>query len=132
MSHLSAYLTAILVFLAVDAAWISAVMKPIFERNLGDMLLDSPRLSVAAGFYAFYILGVLYFCVWPAVNAEALRLAAMNGAILGFIAYGTYEATNMATLKNWTYGMMVLDVAWGMFLTALASVAGYGAYRALG
>jgi uncharacterized membrane protein len=56
-------------------------------------------------------------------------VAALNGAIIGFLAYGTYEATNLATLKGWSYEMLVVDVAWGMTLTAMTAVVGFLAYR---
>lgn len=129
MTHAAGYVAALATFLIIDAIWISVVMRPIFERNLGEFLLESPRLGAAATFYALYIAGVMYFAVGPAVSSGLVRTALLNGAILGFLAYGTYEATNMATLKGWTYGMVVIDVAWGMFLTALSAVVGYLCYR---
>ena len=129
MTHAAGYVAALATFLIIDAIWISVVMRPIFERNLGEFLLESPRLGAAATFYALYIAGVMYFAVGPAVSSGLVRTALLNGAILGFLAYGTYEATNMATLKGWTYGMVAIDVAWGMFLTALSAVVGYLCYR---
>lgn len=122
VTYAAGYIAAFATFLIIDAIWISAVMRPIFERNLGDFLLETPRLEAAAIFYAFYIAGVLYFAVSPALSTGSLRVALLNGAILGFLAYGTYEATNMATLKGWTYMMVAIDVAWGMTLTALSAV----------
>lgn len=129
MTYAVTYAVTAFFFLLVDAIWLNAVMKPVFERNLGDFLLESPRLVPAAAFYALYVAGILYFAVWPGAAAESLRLAAMNGAILGFLAYGTYEATNLATLRGWTYGMLALDVSWGMVLTALSATVGYAAWR---
>lgn len=129
MSYIVAYAAALLVFLIVDAIWLNFVMSPVFERNLGDMLLESPRLGIAAAFYAVYVLGILYFAAWPAITAGSWRPAVLNGAALGFLAYGTYEATNFATLKGWTYGMLAADIAWGAVLTAFSAVCAYLAYR---
>lgn len=129
VTHAIGYVATLATFLIIDAIWISVVMRPIFERNLGEFLLESPRLGAAAVFYAFYIAGVIYFAVGPALSSGSLRVALLNGAILGFLAYGTYEATNLATLKGWTYAMAAVDVAWGMFLTALSAVVGYLCYR---
>lgn len=123
------YLSALTVFLAVDAVWIRTVMRPIFERHVGAFLLDAPRLEVAAGFYAAYVAAVLYFAVSPGLAAGSGRLALLNGVLLGFVAYGTYEATNLATLKGWTYGMLAVDIGWGMFLTGITAVTGFFAYR---
>ena len=129
LTHAAGYVATLATFLIIDAIWISVFMRPIFERNLGEFLLDSPRLGAAATFYALYIAGVLYFAVGPALSSGSVRTVVFNGAFLGFLAYGTYEATNMATLRGWTYGMVVIDVAWGMFLTALSAVVGFLCYR---
>jgi uncharacterized membrane protein len=125
MPYAASYFAALVFFLAVDIAWITTVMRPIFERNVGALLLETPRMGAAAGFYALYVAGLLYFAVAPAVSAETWRVAALNGAIIGFLAYGTYEATNLATLKGWSYEMLVVDVAWGMTLTAMTAVVGF-------
>lgn len=129
---ISAYIAAAVVFLALDAAWLRLVAQPMFERNLGAFLLESPRLGVAAGFYALYVGGIVYFAVWPALAEGSARQAVVNGAILGFIAYGTYEATNLATLKGWTWGMLAMDLSWGVALTAAAAGAGHLAGRWIG
>jgi uncharacterized membrane protein len=109
MPYAASYFAALVFFLAVDIAWITTVMRPIFERNVGALLLETPRMGAAAGFYALYVAGLLYFAVAPAVSAETWRVAALNGAIIGFLAYGTYEATNLATLKGWSYEMLQGD-----------------------
>lgn len=131
MTYAVSYVAALAVFLAVDIVWISTMMRSIYERNVGGLLLESPRLAAAAGFYALYVAGILYFAVLPALGSESWRVAVLNGAILGFLAYGTYEATNLATLKGWTYGMLALDVAWGTALTALSAIVGFGVYRSM-
>lgn len=129
ISYALSYAVALTVFLAIDVVWIRNVMQPLFERNIGPFLLDTPRLGAAAAFYAFYIAGVIYFAVSPAAAAGSWRIAAAHGAFIGFLAYGAYEATNLATLKGWTYEMALVDVLWGMSLTSVAAIAGYAAFR---
>jgi uncharacterized membrane protein len=124
VSYLLSYLVVVVVFLAIDAIWLKLVMRPLFERFVGDQLLASPRLGVAAGFYALYCVGIVWFAVAPA-QGEGVGSAIRDGAILGFLAYGTYEATNLATLKGWDWRMAAVDVPWGMVLTALAAAAGH-------
>ena len=129
MPYLMSYVVGLVVFLSIDIVWIRAVMKPLFERNLGEMLLETPRLGAAGAFYACYVAGVVYFAVVPATAAESWRVAALNGAIIGFLAYGTYEATNFATLRGWTYQMLLIDISWGVVLTCGTAVAGYAVLR---
>jgi uncharacterized membrane protein len=57
--------------------------------------------------------------------------AVLNGAFLGALAYGTYEFTNYATLKDWHPEMVAVDLAWGTALTAVAAAAGVAAVRAV-
>ena len=51
--------------------------------------------------------------------------ALVNGALIGLLAYGTYDMTNLATLKGWSLQVSLVDMAWGAFLSATASAAGY-------
>jgi uncharacterized membrane protein len=57
---------------------------------------------------------------------------ALNGAILGLVAYGTYELTSWAVMRDWHPAMVATDLAWGTVLTAGAVAAGVAAARALG
>jgi uncharacterized membrane protein len=126
MSHLAAYAVTVVVFLVVDAIWLKLVIRPLFERFVGHMLLDDPRLGVAAGFYALYCVGLLYFAAIPATEpgGGGVPAALRDGALLGAFAYGTYEATNYATLKSWNWRMVAVDVAWGTVLSAVSAAAG--------
>lgn len=124
MSIIVVYAAVAAFFLAVDAVALKLIMRPLFERHVEDMLLADPRLGVAAAFYALYCVGIVYFAVLP--GAEQGPAAVMrDGAILGFLAYGTYEATNYATLKGWDWTMVAVDVAWGTALTACAALVGW-------
>lgn len=125
------YLICLAVFLVVDAVWLSLVMKPLFDRHVGELMRENFQFGAAAAFYLIYIAGVVYFCVVPALTAS-VWLAVLNGAILGFLAYGTYEFTNMTTLKGWQWSMVVTDTAWGMALTAFVALSGALAARAFG
>ena len=127
--HLTAYAAAAVAFLILDAFWLNLVANPLFRRNIGELMLESPRLGVAAAFYAIYVGGILYFAIAPAMAADKWQLALLNGCLLGLVAFGTYEATNMATLKGWTYEMVALDMAWGAVVTGLSAVAGFLAWR---
>ena len=40
------------------------------------------------------------------------------------ICYATFELTALSLLKQWTWRVVVVDVSWGMFMTALSSTLG--------
>ena len=115
--------------LAIDAVWLGLVAKGFYARQLGDLMLDQPRLSIAAVFYVMYSAVVVLLASAPAFRSGSLQDALLLGAILGFAAYGTYDITNLATLKNWPLFMSLVDMAWGTVLTAAASAVGYWLLR---
>lgn len=129
MAYLAVYLAALAVFLLLDAVWLKRVMRPLFEAHVGGLLRDEIRLGPAAGFYLAYVGGILYFASLPALAGGGVLRSALDGMLLGFLAYGTYEATNLATLRGWRWSMALTDTGWGMALTALTAAAGHLAAR---
>ncbi|AKH99460.1 putative membrane protein [Hoeflea sp. IMCC20628] len=115
--------------LAIDAIWLGLVAKGFYSRQLGDLMLDQPRLAIAALFYVMYSGAVVILASSAAARSGSLTDALMLGAILGFAAYGTYDITNLATLKNWPLTMSLVDMAWGTLLTTAASAVGYWLLR---
>ncbi|MEB8387512.1 DUF2177 family protein [Rhodobacteraceae bacterium KMM 6894] len=116
------YFVTFAVFLALDYVGLSYMIKPVFERHIPDLLLDSPRLGPAVVFYAFYIVGVLWFVSWPAlIGDRSLLWVFGTAALLGAMAYGTYEFTNLATIKGWSIQMVALDLTWGAVLTGISA-----------
>jgi len=94
------YVSTLIPFLIIDIVMLRTVMLPLFERNIGPLLAEETRIGVALIFYLFYVAGIIYFAILPGVRAEQPSLVVMNGAILGLLAYGTYEATNMAIRRE--------------------------------
>ena len=125
------YLITATVFLVVDAVMLKTVMKPLFEQHIGDWLLDEIRLRPAIIFYLFYVAGVLWFVSVSALRSEVSVNALIGGAILGAMAYGTYEFTNYATLRDWSLQMVAVDVTWGAVLTGFSAWVGVTLTRAL-
>lgn len=130
MSMAILYVVTVAVFLGLDFLGLSYILKPTFERYVGDMLLDSPRLGPAVVFYAFYIAGVLWFVGWPALTQQKPLLWVFgSAALLGAMAYGTYEFTNLATLRGWSWQMVATDLTWGTLLTGTSTTIGVAVTR---
>jgi len=132
MSFVTLYLATLVPFLIIDIAFLRTVMLPLFERNVGPLMADDVKIGVAAAFYLFYVAGIVYFAVYPGLKAGSVGLVVFNGALLGLLAYGTYEATNMATLRGWSWSMVMVDVTWGAVLTATSAYLGYTIARSIG
>lgn len=116
-------------FLALDLAWLGFVASDLYARALGDLLRPDAYLPAAALFYAFYVAVTVG---WAVLGARSKGNAARRGAGLGFVAYATYDLTNWAVLRDWPAILVPIDLAWGVFLTALAALAGRAAHDALG
>ncbi len=129
---LVAYAATLIVFCCADFIWLGWIAKGYYQSQLAGLLLAQPNWAAAVIFYALYAAGIVLFCIWPALEAAALGKAALLGALLGALAYATYDLSNLATLKGWPVALSLVDIAWGAFATALAASAGYQITRLSG
>lgn len=132
MQMIVLYVATLVVFLAVDVVGIRVLIRPVFERHIGDLLADPFRMGPAAAFYAFYIAGLLYFVSVPALRAGAPVQALLGGALLGLMCYGTYEFTSLAIMRDWSWQQVITDTLWGGFLTGFSAWAGVTIARMIG
>lgn len=129
---LELYAITIVVFLGIDFVWLSTMGDRFYRKQLGDLMRPSPDLVVALLFYLVYVVGALVLVVLPAAEKGSLMQAILGGALLGLVAYGTYDITNLSTIVGWPRIVAVVDLAWGTTLTAVVSTAGYFVARWLG
>jgi uncharacterized membrane protein len=131
-AYLIAYGAAALTMLCLDGIWLTFAANVLYRPLLGDIMLPGFRMAPAIVFYALYVAGVVVLAVAPALGGERWQSAALNGALLGFFCYATYDLTNQATLRTWSSVVTIVDMSWGTFLTACAATAGYLASSAFG
>ena len=123
----AAYGAALVVIGIFDAIWLGFVMRNFYRDALGGAMVESVRKLPAVLFYLGYPLGVLPLVLnpLPATIADA----ALKGVLVGVLAYATYDLSNLATLKVWTWRLALVDIAWGAFITAAAAAAAFWAFR---
>jgi uncharacterized membrane protein len=131
MSTLILYASTATLFLVADAIGLRFIVRPVFEKNIGHLLLDDLRYLPAIAFYLFYVAGLLWFVSLPALRDGSLLYVFIGGAFFGAIAYGTYEFTNLATLRDWSWTMVATDLTWGTLLTGSAAAGGVAITRAV-
>ncbi len=126
LKYLTAYIATGIAFAVIDSVWLRNAYTKLYQPEIGEMLMKGGfRLGPAIAFYLLYILGMMIFAVGPAITAGRWQVALVQGALLGFFCYMTYDLTNMATLKQWSMKVTILDMIWGTVLTCSASAAGY-------
>jgi uncharacterized membrane protein len=116
-----AYVSALAVMAGLDFCWLSLTADPVYHRALGAVMAQKPNMAAAAAFYFLYGVGVVIFAVRPALIAADWRAALIWGALFGLFAYGTYDLTNLATLKVWSLKVSLLDMAWGAVITGTSA-----------
>jgi uncharacterized membrane protein len=111
MKILILYSLTAVIFFAADALGLRLLIKPVFERHISHLFADPFRAIPAVVFYLGYLVG---------------------GAVLGLMAYGTYEFTNYATLRDWSFEQVAVDTIWGGVLTGFSAWSGVVIARAIG
>jgi uncharacterized membrane protein len=119
-----AYVGAAIVFVVADFFWLGYVAKDLYRSQMAHLLAPDFRMGPAAIFYLMFLAGIIYFAVTPALATGRWQDAIIPGAILGFLAYGTYDFTNWAVMRDWPVGLTFIDLAWGTALTSAAATAG--------
>lgn len=116
--YLVAYLAAVLAFVVIDGIWLGLVAKNLYASQMGELLRKDILVAPAAGFYLAYAAGIVFLAVRPMHPELSLLNVAAYGAIVGFLAYGTYDMTNLSTLKDWPMLISFVDLVWGTVLSA--------------
>ena len=119
------WIAAAVLFLIIDLVLLLWLGRSFYVSEIGDLLRQPPNLGAAGAFYVLYVTGLMIMVIWPAVQAQSVPQAVLFGALLGLVAYGTYDLTNLAVMKGFTTKIAIIDMLWGTVLTS--AVAGLAA-----
>jgi uncharacterized membrane protein len=118
MKLLSVFATTLAVFLVIDMIWLMGVAKSFYRSQLGALMADKVHMGAAGAFYLLYAFGLMMFVVLPHLARGDWLNAAVWGGLFGLVSYGTYDLTNLATLRGWPLLLSIVDLVWGGVLTA--------------
>ncbi|HCR70993.1 MAG TPA: DUF2177 domain-containing protein [Anaerolineae bacterium] len=108
----------LITFLAIDSFWLGFIAPSFYRSQIGHLMAEDANFLAAGIFYLLYIYGLLFFVVEPAVKSNNSNYL-IRGALFGLITYATYDLTNLATLRDWSLLVTVVDMAWGTILCGL-------------
>jgi uncharacterized membrane protein len=123
--YLKLYLASLVVFFAVDMVWLGLVANSFYKKYLGYLMAPTVNWFAAILFYLLFILGILVFVVVPGAKENSLQTTILRAVLFGLITYATYDLTNLATINQWPLIVTLVDLAWGMILSTIVSVAGF-------
>ena len=121
---ISATIISALIFLIIDVIWLSFSVKSFYRPNIGHLLLDTPIMWAAILFYLIYVIGLAVVIIEPSLDYQNTQKFLIKAFMFGLVAYGTYNLTNMATIKGWSPNVVFVDMIWGGSLTTFSSYFG--------
>lgn len=113
------------VFFLIDMIWLGSLAKKFYGNNIGHLLSEKVNWKAALVFYFIYIIGILFYSVIPSLEDGNWQKALLLGSTFGFFTYATYDLTNLATLKNWSVKVVLVDIVWGMILCGSVAAASF-------
>ena len=112
-------------FLGIDMLWLGLVAKKFYAQQIGFLMKTNPNWLAAIIFYLLFVVALVVFVISPAIEKQSWIMALTGGLLFGLVTYATYDLTNLATLKDWPLLVTIVDLVWGMTVSALVSVISY-------
>lgn len=113
-----------LILAVLDGLWLGVIARGWIVKQLGPLMREKILPVPAVLFYLLYSVGLAFFAVMPSLGDGDWMRALSVGAFFGLVAYGTYDLTNMATIKGWPAPMVVVDMIWGAVLSGVSAAGG--------
>ncbi len=118
-SFAKTYLLTLIPFLILDAIWLGLVAPAFYKNHIGHLMTDSPNFFAAGIFYLLFVAGMVVFVTG---RVGTFKQTLLRGALFGLVSYGTYDLTNLATLRDWPLLVTVVDLIWGSSLSAMTAL----------
>ena len=109
------YIVAFLTFIIVDGVWLYFASN-LYSAYLGELLATEVNWVAAILFYLLYVFGLCYFIIAPNRMSPVTLEVSLQGGLFTFIAYATYDLTNLATIANWPLIVSLIDMSWAVIL----------------
>jgi uncharacterized membrane protein len=119
------YAVSVPIFFVVDMIWLGVIARGFYRKALEPLLAPNINWTAAIVFYFLFLVGILIFALLPGLEKRSLGHTMLMAAIFGFIAYATYDLTNLATLRDWPVMLSIVDMIWGSFLSTSTATLTY-------
>ena len=124
-SLLKLFFISLPIFLTIDMLWLVVIARSFYRQQIGHLMSSTVNWGAALLFYAIFLIGLCIFVIAPAMEKKMWLHSLSMGALFGIVTYATYDLTNYAVLKDWPLTVTIVDILWGMTLSATVSVLTY-------
>ena len=105
------FVVLFIILFSIDFLFISYVTGPIFGENVKNIQGTKMEVkTLPAAFAWFCTVFSLYYFIIRENKSE------YEAAILGFLAYGIFDGTNLALFKKYSLKAFSIDILWGTSL----------------
>ena len=126
MRYVRIFLATLLSLLIADGLWLGSMLDRLYRPIMGPLMATQINWIGAIGFYVIYTTGLFVLIILPQSDtpkAPGLAYGA-RAALLGLVAFGTYDLTALAVIKDWSLPHSLIDMIWGIITTTLAAYVG--------
>jgi uncharacterized membrane protein len=116
-------------FLILDALWLGLIAKNSYVESMGSIMREKFIIWPWLVFYFFYSFAILYLAILPNINSASVIPVTISALILGAAAYGAYNLTGYAIIKNWPLNITIMDWIWGSFVTAASASSAFWIFK---
>jgi uncharacterized membrane protein len=120
------YAIALPTFLVIDLVWLGLLARSFYQDQMGHLMRADVNWAAAFIFYLIFVVGIVVFVVWPALEGRSLARALALGALFGLVTYAAYDLTSLAVMEGFPLKMALVDLCWGAVLCASVSGITYG------
>lgn len=117
----------LVLFLVIDLPIITMVNAEMYKTqfariNQGRNTSISPLFPGVIA-YALLAFSIYWFVVKDSINNTVdYKNIAIDGAFIGLVIYGIYNATNAVTIAEWGIKESIVDTTWGTLLSSFIGV----------
>lgn len=115
------FLVTLIPLIILDGIWLFST-KSFYASKLSYLMGQNVKWAPVVVFYLIYCIAIMVLVGMPGFlhNYGFLKVFLM-GALLGLAAYGAYDLTNHAIVKDWPMIITIVDMLWGTVLTGVVA-----------
>jgi uncharacterized membrane protein len=114
------YLKFLIIYVIIDLVWILGARK--LHNQTVEKVQGSPLKADPIPIALYYLMAPLAYIFIIKPHAKNMSDVIKMAALVGALMFGTFDLTNKAIFKNYTWSYAIMDIMWGIFSITLVSV----------